>query len=133
MTFAAEWGTGQVFWSILWFFLFFLWIWLIISIFADIMRAKDMSGWAKAFWTLFIIIVPLLGALIYLIVNGNNMNERAVADAQAQDEAMQSYIRNAAGSGTSQADQLSKLADLHAAGSLDDAEYASAKAKVLDS
>ena len=132
MVFAAEFGTGQVFWSILWFFLFFMWIWLVISIFADIMRAKDMSGWTKALWTIFVIFLPFLGVFVYLIVNGSSMNDRAVEQAKAQDEAIQAYIRNAAGSGgASTADELSKLADLHANGTIDDAEYASLKAKLL--
>ena len=131
MLLAAEFGTGQVFWSILWFFLFFMWIWLVISIFADVMRAKDMSGWAKALWTIAIIIVPFLGVFIYLIVNGDNMNRRNTEAAQAQEDAVQSYIRQAAGSGGGAADELAKLADLHSKGVLDDAEYAAAKAKAL--
>jgi hypothetical protein len=131
MFIAAEFGTGQVFWSILWFFLFFLWISLIISVFADIVRAHNMSGWAKAAWTFLIIVVPVFGALIYLIANGDDMGQRANEQARAQDEAMQSYIRNAAGSGGAGA-ELSGLADLHTNGSLTDEEYASAKASVLD-
>ena len=61
---AAEWGVGQVLWSMLWFFLFFLWIWLVISIFADIIRSKDMGGVAKAIWSIFIIFVPYLGVFM---------------------------------------------------------------------
>jgi len=131
MLLAAEFGTGQVFWSILWFFLFFMWIWLVISIFADIMRAKEMSGWAKALWTIAIILIPFLGVFLYLIVNGDHMNKRNVEAAQAQEDAMQSYIRQAAGSGGGAADELTKIADLHSKGVLDDAEYAAAKAKIL--
>jgi len=131
MVFAAEFGTGQVLWSILWFFLFFMWIWLVISIFADIIRAREMSGWAKALWTIAIIFVPFLGVFLYLIVNGNSMNDRAVESAQAQEEAVNAYIRQAAGSGASSADELSKLADLHSKGTISDDEYAAAKAKVL--
>jgi hypothetical protein len=130
MLFAAEFGTGQVFWSILWFFLFFLWISLIISVFADIIRAHDMSGWAKAAWTIVIIVVPVFGALMYLIVNGNDMGQRTNEQVRAQDEATQAYIRNAAGSGAGA--ELSRLAELHTNGSLTDEEYASAKASVLD-
>ena len=131
MLLAAEFGTGQVFWSILWFFIFFMWIWLVISIFADIIRAHDMSGWAKALWSLFIIFVPFLGVFIYLIVNGGSMNDRSMQQAQAQQDATNAYIRQAAGTGGSTADELKNLADLHAAGTLSDDEYAKAKAKAI--
>ncbi len=132
MLLAAEFGTGQVLWSILWFFIFFLWIWLVITIFADIIRNHEMSGVAKALWSLFIIFIPFLGVFMYLIVNGRSMNERQVKDMQAQQEAMNAYIRQAAGTdGSSTAGELKHLADLHAAGTLSDEEYAAAKAKVL--
>jgi hypothetical protein len=130
---AAEFGSGQVLWSMLWFFLFFMWIMLIFMIFGDIIRSHDMGGWAKAAWSIFIIIVPFFGIFIYLIVRGGSMSERQAEAAKSSQEAQQDYIRNVAGSGTSEADQLSKLSDLHTAGKLDDSEYASAKAKVLGS
>ena len=132
MLLAAEFGTGQVLWSIIWFFLFFMWIWLVITIFADIIRNHEMSGWAKALWSLFIIFVPFLGIFVYLIANGGSMNERAVESAQAQQDATNAYIRQTAGTGGSTADELKNLADLHAAGTLNDEEYAKAKAKALD-
>jgi len=128
---AAEFGTGQVFWSILWFFLFFVWILMIFTIFGDIIRSQDMGGVAKAIWSIFIIFLPFLGIFAYLIVRGGSMHERQIAAAKAQDAAMQDYIRSAAGATPSAADELAKLADLHAAGKLDDAEYAAAKAKVV--
>jgi hypothetical protein len=124
-------GTGQVLWSILWFSLFFMWIWLVISIFSDIIRAHDMSGIMKAVWLIAIIVLPYLGAFLYLIVNGGDMNRRNGEAMQAQDDAAQAYIRQAAGSGGSTSDELAKLAELHGNGTLDDAEYAAAKAKVL--
>jgi hypothetical protein len=127
---AATFGTGQVLWSILWFFLFFVWIMLIFTIFGDIIRNDEMSGWVKAIWSIFIIFVPFLGIFLYLIINGGKMGERQVKAAKQQDAMMQDYIRNAAGS-PSAADQLATLADLHASGKLDDAEYAAAKAKVI--
>ncbi len=128
---AAEFGTGQVFWSILWFFLFFVWIMLIFSIFGDIIRSDDMGGGAKAIWSIFIIFLPFLGIFIYLIVRGGKMGERQMKAAQAQQAAMDDYIRSTAGGGGSAADELAKLADLHSQGKLDDAEYAAAKAKVV--
>ena len=75
---ATEWGTGQVFWSFLWFFLFFIWIWLLIVVFGDIFRSHDLSGWAKALWIIFIIIVPYLGVFVYLIARGHKMQEHAM-------------------------------------------------------
>lgn len=131
MQLAAAFGTGQVFWSILWFFLFFVWIMLIFTIFGDIIRSDDMGGAAKAIWSIFIIFVPFLGIFLYLIVRGGSMGERQMKAAKAQDAAMQDYIRSAAGTGASAADELAKLADLHSQGKLDDAEYAAAKAKVV--
>lgn len=131
MLLAAEWGVGQMLWSILWFFLFVMWIWLVISIFADIMRAQDLSGGAKALWTILIIFLPFFGVFIYLIVNGDKMNERAARAAQEQEDAIQTYIRQAAGSGGGTADELSRLAELHGNGTLSDDEYNAAKAKVL--
>ena len=127
---AAAFGTGQVFWSILWFFLFFVWIMLIFTIFGDIIRSDDMGGGAKAIWSIFIIFVPFLGIFIYLIVRGGSMGERQMKAAKEQQAAMDDYIRSTAGGGSA-ADELAKLADLHSQGKLDDAEYAAAKAKVV--
>jgi hypothetical protein len=131
MLFAAEFGTGQVLWSIIWFFLFFMWIMLVFSTFADIMRS-DMSGWSKALWTIAIIFLPFLGIFMYLIVNGGDMGERNQRAAQAQQDSMDDYIRSAASSGGS-SDELAKLAGLHDSGKLTDDEYAAAKAKILAS
>lgn len=132
MVFAAEFGTGQVLWSIFWFFLFFMWIWLVISIFGDIIRSDDMSGVSKALWAALIVFLPYLGVFAYLLIRGGKMGERQIEAARAQEQAVAAYIRETAGGGSSAADQLAKLADLHAAGKLDDAEYATAKAKVIN-
>jgi len=121
----------QVVWSILWFFLFFVWIMLIFTIFGDIIRNDEMSGVAKAIWSVFIIFLPFLGIFAYLIFNGNKMGERQLRAAKAQETAVQDYIRTTA-AGASAADELAKLADLHTAGKLDDAEYTAAKAKIVN-
>ena len=126
---ASEFGTGQVFWSMLWFFLFFIWIWLLIIVFSDIFRSHDLSGWAKALWIIFVILVPYLGVFVYLIARGHKMQEHAAEAAQAQDQAARQYIQQV--TTTSTADELTKLADLKAKGVIDDAEYASLKAKAL--
>ena len=130
MLFAAEFGSGQVLWSIFWFFLFFMWIWLVISIFADVLRSRDLSGWAKALWAILVIFAPFVGVFAYLIVRGSNMAQHSVDDAHQQEQAVQSYIRGAAGVSGS-ADELAKLAELHANGTIDDGEFAQAKARVL--
>ena len=129
----AEFGTGQVFWSMLWFFLFFIWIWLLISLFGDIFRSKDLSGWGKALWTIFIIILPFLGVLVYLIVRGNSMQERALQDAANRESQFRGYVQSVAGAsgGGGAADEIAKLADLRDKGVISDAEFQAAKAKAL--
>jgi phosphoglycerol transferase MdoB-like AlkP superfamily enzyme len=129
--FASEWGTGQVFWSFLWFFLFFIWIWLLIIVFSDIFRSRDLSGWAKALWVIFVIILPYLGVFVYLIARGHKMQEHAAQAAQAQDAAMRQYVQDVTKDGTSTADELAKLADLKAKGVIDDAEFERLKAQAL--
>lgn len=129
--FAAEFGTGQVFLSMLWFFLFIIWIWLLISVFTDIFRSPDMSGWAKAAWAIFIVVLPYLGVFVYLIARGHKMAEHAAMDARRRDEMFRGYVREAAGAPASEADQLAKLASLRADGAISDEEYARLKAKVM--
>ena len=126
----AEFGSGQVFLSMLWFFLFFIWIWLLITVFADLFRSDDLSGWGKALWSIFIIIVPYLGVFVYLIARGHKMHEHAAAAAQQQEAAFRQYVQQAAAP-SSTADELTKLADLKAKGAIDDAEYQRLKAKAL--
>ena len=127
---AADFGTGEVLWSFLWFFIFIIWIYLLIFIFSDIFRSDDLSGWGKALWVILIIFLPYIGIFAYLIARGGKMAERQAKQMQARQAAMDSYVRETA-TGGSDAEQLAKLAELHTAGKLDDAEYASAKAKVL--
>ncbi|MGB5759244.1 MAG: PLDc N-terminal domain-containing protein [Acidimicrobiales bacterium] len=129
--FAAEFGTGQVLWSIFWFFLFFMWIMLVFNIVGDIFRSDDLSGIAKAVWLAFIIFLPYLGVFMYLIVRGDKMSMRQMRQAQSQEAAVQDYIRSAAGTASSPADQLASLADLHSAGKLTDVEYEEAKRRVI--
>jgi hypothetical protein len=130
--FAAEWGTGQVFWSMLWFFLFFIWIWLLIMVFADIFRSHDMGGVAKAIWIIFVILVPYLGVFVYLIARGHKMGEHAAQDAARQEAATRQYIQSVSAA-SSPAEEIAKLADLKAAGTITDAEYEQLKAKALAS
>ena len=119
----------DIFWTMLWFFLFFIWIWMLISIFGDIFRS-DMSGWGKAGWSIFIVFLPFLGVLIYLIVHGGDMQERSVRAASSQEQAQRDYIQSVAGSGST-ADELAKLADLKNQGVISDQEFQAQKAKLL--
>jgi hypothetical protein len=119
-----------VFWTMLEFFLFFAWIWLLIIIFGDIFRSRDIGGFAKALWTIFVVVVPFVGVLVYLIARGGSMHERAEARVQQQDQAFQAYVQETAAPSSS-ADELSKLADLKASGAITEEEFQAGKAKVL--
>ena len=124
----------NVFWSIFIFFLWVIWIWILIWIFIDIFRSHDLSGWAKALWFLFVLFIPLIGVLVYLIARGDSMHERAVQQARRQDEETRAYIQQAASSApASTADQLAKLADLRDRGVISAEEFDREKAKVLGS
>ncbi|MGB8386203.1 MAG: SHOCT domain-containing protein [Dermatophilaceae bacterium] len=119
----------NAFWTMLYFFIWILWIFLVIRVIFDIFRSRDLSGWGKAAWLILVIIVPFLGVFIYVIARGGKMHERDVQQANAQDEAFQSYVRDAAGQ--TSADQLAKLADLHSKGVISDQEFEREKAKIL--
>ena len=121
----------DLFWAMLWFFLFFIWIWLLITLFADIFRSDDLGGWGKAGWTIFIVVVPWLGALIYLIARGKSMTERAMNQAIAQEKATRAYVQDVASSSTSVADEISKLAALRDQGLLTPDEFNAQKAALL--
>jgi Short C-terminal domain/Phospholipase_D-nuclease N-terminal len=119
--------------SIFWFMILFTWIWLLIAILGDIFRDHELSGWGKALWTLFLVVLPWLGALVYLIARGKSMNERARAQAERNEQAFGQYVRETAGTGrTGTADELAKLADLRDRGTISSAEFDRAKAKALD-
>ncbi|MEI6453502.1 MAG: SHOCT domain-containing protein [Actinomycetes bacterium] len=120
----------DVFLSIAMFFIIFYWLFLAITIVVDIFRSHDISGLSKALWLLFVLILPLLGVLIYLIARGGSMQDRQVAQMRSDKDAFDSYVRQAAGSGST-ADELAKIADLKAKGSISDAEFEAAKAKIL--
>jgi hypothetical protein len=118
------------FWTILEIFLWVLWIWILVYILIDIFRSHDLSGTAKALWFLFVLFIPLIGVLCYLIARGGKMHERAVRQAEQQDQEARRYIREAAGKPDA-ADQLAKLADLRDRGVITPDEFEHQKAKVL--
>lgn len=128
-----DWSFGEVILWMLYFMFLFIWIWLFISVAIDIFRSHDLSGWAKAIWMVVIIFFSVLGVLVYLIVRGDKMAKHSMQAARDQDAAAQAYIREAAGVGTTHADQLVQLNELKSQGVIDDAEFARLKAKVIDS
>jgi ABC-type multidrug transport system fused ATPase/permease subunit len=119
----------DAFLTMLWFFVWILWIFLVIRIIFDVFRSRDLSGLAKALWLIFIVVLPFLGVLIYLIARGSKMHERDAREAQAADEQFKAYVRDAASSGS--ADELAKLADLRDRGVITEAEFQQGKAKIL--
>jgi ABC-type multidrug transport system fused ATPase/permease subunit len=121
---------ADLFGTMLGLFVFFIWFWLLIVIFGDIFRSRDLGGGAKMLWVLFVIILPFLGIFVYLIARGGKMHERAEQQAQQQKQAFDSYVKDAAGS-TSSAEQLTQLADLKEKGTITEAEFEAQKAKIL--
>ena len=122
---------ANAFWTMLWFFLWILWFFILFRVILDIFRSRDLGGWGKAGWLIFVIILPFLGVFIYLIARGHKMTERDVEDAQARDQAMRAYVRDAAQGSGGTADELAKLADLRDRGVISEAEFQQSKAKVL--
>jgi len=118
------------FWTIVEIFLWVIWFWILITVFIDIFRSHDLSGWGKALWFLFVLIIPLIGVLVYLIVRGGSMQQRMQRQAQQDDQQFREYVQDAAGS-QSTADQLTKLADLRDRGVITSEEFESQKAKIL--
>jgi Short C-terminal domain/Phospholipase_D-nuclease N-terminal len=126
----AEFGTGQVFWSMLWFFLWMIWLYMLIVIFGDIFRSRDLSGLSKALWTVFVILTPYLGVFVYLIARGNKMAQHNIEAAQAADARMKEYIQGVTTT-TSPAEELGRLAELRDRGVITEDDFQAAKAKVL--
>ena len=121
---------GQVMWTMLVFFAWVIFFWLLFVVFGDLFRRHDISGWGKAGWTVFVILLPFLGILIYLIAEGKGMGERNVQRAQEGQAQMDSYVRSVAGS-SSATDQIAKGKELMDSGAISQAEYDQLKAKAL--
>jgi hypothetical protein len=119
-----------VFWSMMFLFFWVAWIVLLFKVIGDVFRNESLGGFAKAFWLLFVIVVPWLGVLVYLLANGDDMGRRSIARQQASQDAADAYVRQAAGSDGS-ADELTKLAALRDSGVLTDDEFVTQKAKLL--
>ena len=126
----ADYTFGQGLLTVLEIFLFAAWLMVLFSIFGDLFRDHEVSGWGKAAWSLFLIFVPFLGSLIYLIVRGSGMRERALAQQQEAQKQLDAYVKQTAGGGSA-ADELAKLAKLHDEKKISDQEYEQAKAKIV--
>jgi ABC-type multidrug transport system fused ATPase/permease subunit len=125
----ADFGLGEALLTVIEIFFFVIWIWILITILTDLFRDHELSGWAKAGWMLFLIVVPFVAALVYLIARGSGMRDRTIkAQAEARQH-FESYVRETAGG--SPADELAKLSDLKEKGTISDQEFARAKEKLL--
>jgi len=127
---AADYPFLDILWTMFIFFLFIIWIWILITVFADIFRRKDVGGGMKALWIIFVILLPYLGVLIYLIANHDGMADRNIAQMQKQQQATDAYIQSVAGSGGAAA-EIEKAKGLLDSGAISQAEFDSIKAKAL--
>jgi Short C-terminal domain/Phospholipase_D-nuclease N-terminal len=125
---------AETFWQVIWtmfiFFMWVIWIWLLIVVFSDLFRRHDASGWAKAGWSVFIICLPFLGVFVYLIAQGKQMGERRMAEVQAAQQDMDTYVKSVAAS-ADPAEQIAKAKQLLDSGAIDQAEFDALKAKAL--
>ncbi|MFD3676398.1 SHOCT domain-containing protein [Streptomyces sp. NPDC058613] len=120
------------FWTVMWIFLWVMWLLLLFRVIVDVFRDHEMSGWLKALWLLFLILIPFLGVLVYVIARGKNMGKREVQHAQERQDAFNSYIRETAKDpGRAGADDLVRLSELKAKGDLSEEEFQKAKQKLL--
>jgi hypothetical protein len=126
----AAYTFGDVMWSMLVFFCWIIWFWMLITVFGDLFSRHDISGWAKAGWCVFVIILPFLGVFIYLIAEGKSMGERAMARAQAQQAQTDAYVRSVASSGSA-TDEIARGKDLLDSGAITQAEFDQLKSKAL--
>jgi hypothetical protein len=125
---ATDYPFLEILWTMIVFFAWVAWIWIVITVLSDVFRRSDIGGWTKALWTLFVIIVPFLGVLVYLVAEHDGMRERATAAAQAQKSAFDDYVRQAAGG---PAAEIASAKELLEAGTITQAEFDSIKAKAL--
>ena len=131
MVIASDYPFLDVFWTILIFFAWVIWIWMVIVIFTDIFRRDDIGGWSKAAWIVFIIVIPFLGVLVYLIAQHDGMTERRTKDIQAQQQQMDSYIKSVAGEGGGSAAEIAQAKQLLDSGAISQQEFDTLKAKAL--
>jgi Phospholipase_D-nuclease N-terminal/Short C-terminal domain len=131
MVFAADYPFLNIFWSMIIFFAWVIWIWMMITILSDVFRRRDMSGWGKAAWTVFLIVVPFLGALIYLIANHDGMADRNVKQAQTAQAEFDDYVKTVATNGGGPSAEIEKAKSLLDSGAISQSEFEALKAKAL--
>ena len=131
MVFAADYPFLDVFWTMIIFFCWVVWIWMMITILSDVFRRRDLSGWGKAGWTVFLIVLPFLGALIYLISNAEGMADRRMKDAQVAQAEFGDYVRTVAKNGGGAAGEIEKAKGLLDSGVIDQSEFEALKAKAI--
>ncbi len=128
MLVAADYPFLNILWTMIIFFAWVAWIWIVITVLVDIFRRDDIGGWGKAGWVVFVIVVPFLGVLIYLIAQHDGMRERSMKQAQTQQAAMDQYVRDAAGGSAS---EIAKAKELLDSGAITQAEFEAIKQKAL--
>jgi Short C-terminal domain/Phospholipase_D-nuclease N-terminal len=128
MPIAADYPFLDVLWTMILFFCWVAWIWIVITVFIDLFRRHDVSGWGKAAWVVFVVVVPFLGVLVYLIAQHDGMRERSVQQAQDQKQAFDQYVREAAGGAAS---EIAKAKELLDQGAITQQEFDAIKAKAL--
>jgi len=128
MVIAADYPFVDVLWSMIIFFFWVIWIWIVITVLIDVFRRHDIGGWAKAAWVVFVVILPWLGVLVYLIVEHDGMRERSLSQARAQRQELDDYVRTTAGGSAGEIAQAKELLD---SGAITQEEFAALKAKAL--
>ena len=126
----ADWSFGQAMWTMLVFFAWVVWIWLLITVFMDVFRRHDISGWVKALWVVFVILLPYLGVLIYLIVEHKGMADRSIREQQASQAQFDDYVQSVAAKGDP-SEQIAKAKALLDSGAITQAEFDQLKQKAL--
>jgi putative oligomerization/nucleic acid binding protein/phospholipase D-like protein len=130
VVFAADYPFLDIFWTMLIFFLWVIWIWILITVLMDLFRRHDIGGWGKALWTLFVIVLPFLGVFMYLVTQGGKMAERRAEELQASRASFDDYVRNVSGS-SGPSDQIARAKELLDQGAIDQAEFEALKRKAL--
>ena len=131
MLFAADYPFLDVFWTMLIFFFWVIWIWILVTVLIDVFRRHDIGGWSKALWCVFMILLPYLGVFVYLISQGKGMAERRAEEIRASQASFDSYVRDVATGESSPTDQIHKAKELLDSGAIDQAEFDSLKRKAL--
>jgi hypothetical protein len=128
--FAADYPFLDIFWTMLIFFMWVIWIWILVTVLMDLFRRHDISGWGKAAWTLFVVVLPFLGVFMYLVTQGTQMAERRASEVQATQASFDQYVKSVATNGGA-TDQIARAKELLDSGAIDQAEFEQLKRKAL--